>query len=167
MDFLPNETSSEWKTDASTCKLILLRVMKLTSLLLLMACLGVNANGDAQQRIAINVRNVSLQKLFAEIEKKTNYTFFYDVSILKETKPVTVAVKDATVEEILRMVMVGQSLEYTITEKTIFVKKERKAVVEAAPADTGRGGGIQVKSVVLTESGGVPVQGANVTVQQT
>ena len=138
--------------------------MKLTSLILLIACMAVYANGDAQQRIAINVKNVSLQKLFAEIEKKTSYTFFYDVTILKETRPVTMTVKEATVEEILKQALAGQALEYTITDKTVFVKKERKVVMEAAPADTGRGGTIKVKGVVLTEAG-VPVQGANVTNQ--
>jgi TonB-linked SusC/RagA family outer membrane protein len=146
---------------------LFIRTMRLTGVILLAFCLQVSARSDAQQRIAINVKNASLQKLFAEIEKKTNYTFFYDVSILKETKPVTVTMKDATVEEILRMAMVGQSLEYTITDKTIFVKKERKAVVEATAVDTGKGGGIKVRGVVLTEVGVVPVQGANVTVKQT
>ncbi len=145
---------------------LFIRTMRLTGVILLAFCLQVSARSDAQQRIAINVKNASLQKLFAEIEKKTNYTFFYDVTILKETKPVTVVFKDATVEEILKQVLVGQALEYTITDKTIFVKKERKAVVQAGPADTGRGGGIKVKGVVLTEAG-VPVQGANVTVKQT
>jgi hypothetical protein len=139
--------------------------MKL-SLILLIACMGVYANGDAQQRIAINVKNVSLQKLFAEIEKKTSYTFFYDVTILKETKPVTVVFKDATVEEILKQALVGQALEYKITDKTIFVKKERKAVVETEPVDTAHGAAIKVRGVVLTEAG-VPVQGANVTIKQT
>jgi len=144
----------------------LFKVMKLTSLILLIACMAAYANGDAQQRIAINVKNISLQKLFAEIEKKTSYTFFYDVAILKETKPVTMAFKDATVEEILKQALTGQALEYTITDKTIFVKKERKVAVEAAPADTTHGTAIKVKGVVLTEAG-VPVQGANVTIKQT
>ena len=80
-----------------------------------------------QQRIAINVKNVSLQKLFGEIEKKTNYTFFYDVTILKETKPVTVVFKDATVGEILKQALVGQALEYTIkTDKTIFCEEGKE-----------------------------------------
>ena len=141
--------------------------MRLTSVILLAFCLQVSARSDAQQRIAINMKNVSLQKLFAEIEKKPSYTFLYDVTILREARPATVAVKDAMVEGILRVAMVGQSLEYTITDKTIFVKKERKTVVDAVPADTGRGGGIKVKGLVLTEAGDVPVQGANVTVKQT
>src|SRR5579863_1870401 len=146
---------------------VLIRTMRLTGVILLAFCMHVNARSDAQQRIAINVKNASLQKLFAEIEKRTNYTFFYDVTILKETKPVTIVFKDATVEEILRQAMIGQSLEYTITDKTIFVKRERKAVVEVTPVDTGHGGLIKVRGLVLTEAGGVLVQGANVTVKQT
>jgi hypothetical protein len=144
---------------------LFIRTMRLTSVILLAFCLQVSARSDAQQRIAISVKNASLQKLFAEIEKKTNYTFFYDVTILKETKPVSLQFKDATVDEILKQALVGQSLEYTITEKTIFVKKERKAVVETEPADTARDETITVKGVVLTEGG--PVQGANVTIKQT
>ena len=70
--------------------------MRLTGVILLAFCLHVSARSDAQQRITISVKNASLQKLFSEIEKKTNYTFFYDVTILKETKPVTVDVKAAT-----------------------------------------------------------------------
>ncbi len=139
--------------------------MRLTGVILLAFCLQVSARSDAQQRIAINVKNVSLQKLFAEIERKTSYTFFYDVTILKATRPVSLQYKDATVEEILKQALVGQALEYTITDKTIFVKKERK-VVEAEPADTAHRGAIKVRGVVLTEAG-VPVQGANVTIKQT
>src|ERR1700678_4532302 len=87
---------------------LFIRTMRLTGVILLAFCLQVSARSDAQQRIAINVKNVSLQKLFMEIERKTSYTFFYDVTILKETKPVTMIVKDATVEEILKQALVGQ-----------------------------------------------------------
>jgi TonB-linked SusC/RagA family outer membrane protein len=145
---------------------LFIRTMRLTGVILLAFCLQVSARSDAQQRIAINVKNISLQKLFAEIEKKTNYAFFYDVAILKETKPVTMIVKDATVEEILKLALAGQALEYMITDKTIFVKKERKTVVEAVPADTSRGRVIKASGVVLTDAG-VPIQGANVTIKQT
>jgi len=129
-------------------------------------CLHVSARSNAQQRIAINVKNVSLQRLFSDIEKKTNYTFFYDVTILKGTRPVTVVFKDATVEEVLKAALAGQALEYTVNDKTIFVKRERKAVAEAGPVDTGGAAAMRLRGVVLTDAG-VPVQGANVTIKQT
>jgi TonB-linked SusC/RagA family outer membrane protein len=148
---------------------LFIRTMRLTGVILLAFCLQVSARSDAQQRIAINVKNIPLQKLFAEIEKKTSYTFFYDVSILKDTKPVTMVFKEATVEEILKQALAGQSLEYTITDKTIFVKKEKKVAVEAAPADMGGGDPdamVKAKGVVLNEAS-QPIVGANVTVKQT
>jgi len=151
--------------DRKTCKTLLFKAMKLTGLILLVACIHVSARTNAQ-RIAISVKNAPLQKLFAEIERKTSFTFFYDVTILKGTKPVTMEMRDASIEEILKIALSNQALEYTITDKTIFVKKERKGVAEAAPADTMRGATIKVKGVVLTEVN-VPVQGANVTIKQT
>ena len=153
MDFFSNEASSGRKAigkglpfapsvfikaNEPTCRTLLFKVMKLTSLMLLAACLSVYANGDAQQRIAISVKNVPLQKLFAEIEKKTTYTFFYDVTILKDAKPVTIEMKDVSVEDILKIALANQNqLVFSITDKTIFVKKELKAVVEGPPADSG------------------------------
>jgi hypothetical protein len=113
-----------------TVTILLMRTMKLTSIISLAFCLQVSAIGSAQG-LHIRIKNVSLQKLFNEIEKKTGYTFFYDGTTLKETKSVTVVVKDATVEEILHIALAGQSLEYTIADKGIFVKKEQKAPGEA------------------------------------
>jgi hypothetical protein len=52
--------------------------VKLTTLFMLIACLQVSAKPIAQ-RISISVHNSSLEKLFTEIEKKTNYVFFYDI----------------------------------------------------------------------------------------
>ncbi|HLX67723.1 MAG TPA: STN domain-containing protein, partial [Puia sp.] len=110
--------------------------MRLTGVMLLAFCLQVSARSGAQERIAINVKHFSLQKLFVEIEKKTNYIFFYDVATLNETKPVTMAVKAATVEEVLRKALFGQALEYTITDKSIFVKKENNSMPEVAATST-------------------------------
>ena len=96
--------------------------MRLTGVILIAFCLQVSARSNAQQRIAINVKNVSLQKLFAEIEKKTTYTFFYNVTILKETKPVTMVTEEATVEDILKRALAGQtflSQEYSSADANV------------------------------------------------
>lgn len=116
----------------------------------------------------INVRNCSLQRLFAEIEKKTSYTFFYDVTILKDSKPVSVEARSATVPEILDRALAGQELEYIISERTIFIKRQRKMVEPPVALSTGVAAGAPVKvtGIVLTEAG-APVQGANVVIKQT
>ena len=53
-----------------------LLVMKLTAVLLIVACLQVSAKGNAQN-ISISQRNASLEKVFKEIHRKTGYQFFY------------------------------------------------------------------------------------------
>jgi TonB-linked SusC/RagA family outer membrane protein len=138
--------------------------MKLTGLILLVACIHVSARTNAQ-RIAISVKNAPLQKLFSEIERKTNYTFFYDVTILKGTKPVTMEMRDASIEEILKIALLNQALDFSIMDKTIFVKKERKVVAEEIDGG-GPGGTLKAKGIVNNEAG-VPIAGANVTIKQT
>jgi len=140
--------------------------VKLTGILLVAAFLQVSA-GSVAQRLSINVRNGSLEKVFAEIEKKTNYVFFYDASLLQKTKPVTVEMKDASVEEVLHISLKGQGLDFAIQDRTIFVKREvEKAGPVSAPGiSVVGGGGEQVKVVVQSESG-VPVESATVVVRK-
>jgi hypothetical protein len=160
----PFNATSVFKTHVAAK--LLIRPMRLTGVIILVFCLRVSAKSGAQERIAINVQRVSVQKLFAEIERKTGFTFFYDVTTLEETRPVTVAVKEATVEQILRMALVSQALEYTITDKTIFVKKKHNALPERVQADTTRGGRKITVTGIVTTDAELSVQDIDVTVNQ-
>ncbi|HVU95476.1 MAG TPA: SusC/RagA family TonB-linked outer membrane protein [Puia sp.] len=136
--------------------------MKLTGILLVAAFLQVSA-GSVAQRLSINVRNGSLEKIFAEIEKKTNYVFFYDASLLQKTKPVTVEMKDASVEDVLRITLKGQGLDFAIQDRTIFVKREvEKPVPVGAPAISARENDNGVITVIVQSEVGVPIVGATV-----
>ena len=55
----------------------LLRVMKLTAVILLTACLQVAATGNAQ-KVSLDMQNVSLEKVFKEIKKQTGFYFLYN-----------------------------------------------------------------------------------------
>ena len=145
---------------------ILFKTVKLTGILILMACLQVSAKTTNAQRLSISLKNGSLKELFAQIEKKTNYTFFYDVTILKNSKPVTIEVKDASVEDILRAALKEQALDFSITNQTIFVKKVVKGVAEAVDGGGPPTGTLKASGVVLNEVG-QPLSGASVTVLET
>jgi TonB-linked SusC/RagA family outer membrane protein len=140
-----------------------LRAMKLTAFIILIACLQVSARTNAQ-RLSISLKNSPLEKLFSEIEHQTSYVFFYDAAILKDAKPVTVEVHDASVEDILKTTLKGQSLDFSINDKTIFVKKEATPVknIELAPV-VGGAGPNSVSGVVRSETG-TPLAGATVTI---
>jgi TonB-linked SusC/RagA family outer membrane protein len=143
---------------------IILKTVKLTSLLILAACLQVSAASNAQ-KLSISIKNGTLQKLFSEIEQQTGFSVFYNVGDLKYAKPVTIEAKDVTVEEILKLGLKNQALTYFIQEHTIFIKKEVvKAVSDVQGAGVGEGPpGV---SVVVSSEIGLPLAGATVYIEK-
>src|SRR5690242_2415430 len=80
----------------------IVRVMKITAILLLSASLAVSAHGYSQ-RITISEKNVSLQSIFEKIEKQTDYTFAYAVSQLSGAKKVSIDIVNGTLDEVLQI----------------------------------------------------------------
>src|SRR5687767_827726 len=109
----------------------MLRVMKISVFIILIACLQVSAKGIAQDRVTFSGKDVSLEKVFAAIKKQTTYSFFYFDSQLQRAKKVTLNVNNATIEEVLTICFRNQPLNYTINEKTIFIvnKQESNKIV--------------------------------------
>jgi TonB-dependent starch-binding outer membrane protein SusC len=99
----------------------LLRVMKLTGFLILATCLHLSANGVGQS-ITLSVKNTSLKKVFKEIIRQSGTTIIYDDISLKDAKPVTVNVQNATTEEVLSVCLKGQPFSYAWKDGFIIVK---------------------------------------------
>ena len=108
------------------------RAMRLTAYLLVLACLQVGARGVAQ--INLSERKAPLKKVFNAISKQTGFSVLYDESDLQKGRSVDVFVRNATIEETLRIVFFNQPLVYSIVENTIIVKQRTTAPSEAAPA---------------------------------
>jgi type II secretory pathway component HofQ len=75
-------------------------VMKLTAFVLLVTCLHVCAAGYSQ-KVTLAVKDVPLQQVFAEIITQTGVSIVYSEKALSNTSPVTLKVKDASVQEVL------------------------------------------------------------------
>ena len=56
----------------------MLLMMKLTAILLLIACMEVSASGRAQQ-VTLSETNTPLKKVFAAMHRQTGFLFFYDL----------------------------------------------------------------------------------------
>jgi len=139
----------------------LLLGVKLAAVLLLTTCLQVSAKVTNAQKLSISFHNGSLEKLFAEIEKKTPFVFFYDAAILKGTKPVTVEMREASVEEILRVSLKGQALDYSINDKTIFVKRSNLNNNNVVEGPGGENDPREIHGTVLADDG-TPLSGATI-----
>ncbi|MGJ7033291.1 TonB-dependent receptor [Niabella hirudinis] len=142
--------------------------MRLAVVLLIVACLKVNANGFAQ-RVNIHVANTSIEKVFREIKKQTGYLFLYDEDLIKKARKVTLSASDRTLEAVLQDCFEGQPLTYRIINKTIIVKSKEQAsiqpqvagLIEKAPPPPDRITG------AVTDVSGNPLIGATITVKGT
>ncbi len=140
------------------------RIMKLTTVLLIVTCLQVSASGYSQ-KITLKGENLSLQKVFGEIRKQTGFQFFYADEVLSKARSVTVNIKKASIEEALDYCFSNQELSYTISENTIIVRRKilspEPAMIEPpAPVPA------EIKGKV-TDDTGQPLVGATILVKGT
>ncbi|MEO9022954.1 MAG: TonB-dependent receptor [Ginsengibacter sp.] len=98
-----------------------LLIMKFTAILLFAACMQVSATGYSQ-KITLSQNNVSLKKVFKEIENQSGYHFFYKDKLLRQAENVSIHVRDASLEEALDQCFKDQPLSFTILDKIIVVK---------------------------------------------
>jgi TonB-linked SusC/RagA family outer membrane protein len=141
-----------------------LKVMKLTFFLLTAAFLQVSANA-LSQTISISGKDLPLETIFKEIKKQSGYVVFYNYELIKDAKLVTIAIKNATVQEVMNLSLKNQPLSYSIENRTIVLT--RKPVT---PGDNDSQNNlslpIDVKGRVVNEKE-EPVEGATVTVKGT
>jgi TonB-linked SusC/RagA family outer membrane protein len=107
-------------------------IMKLTSLLLVVISLQVSAAGSAQT-VNFSAKNVSVEKVFAAIEKQTGYVFFLDVNNFDINRKINVDWKNKSLHEALDNCIQDQSVAYSIVGKTIVIKKKDPAELPALP----------------------------------
>lgn len=133
--------------------------MKLTVLLLTVALLQVHATGYSQT-VTISRSNVPLDKIFQEIRKQTGYTFLYtDEQMLQERK-VNLQLKDASLKETLEACFRGLPFTYSISDKTIVIKRKPAADEIVAPPDQ------EIRGRITNEKG-EPLPGVTVLVKGT
>lgn len=98
----------------------LLRVMKLTAILLLAACLHATANLRAQM-ITLSAKNKPLEKVLGEIKKQSGYSFIYGKEMIKTAQPVSLTVNNLPLNEVLNLVFAHQPLEFRINGNYIVI----------------------------------------------
>lgn len=102
-------------------KKIIMR-MNLTFCLLISVFLQLGMAASAQ-RVTISERQASLDKIFKEINRQTGYNFLYTNKLLKNLKPISIDVKNMSVEELLFNYFKEQPINFSISDKTIVVKE--------------------------------------------
>ncbi len=97
-------------------------VMKLTTILVLTVCMQAGATGFGQH-ISISGQNMTLKKVFSEIQKESGYSFLYYDRDLENARSVTIDVRNANLVDVLNQVFAEQPLTYRIIEKTVVINE--------------------------------------------
>ena len=98
-----------------------LLMMKLTALFLLIACMQVTAKGYSQDKMSINLKDVKLKYAITYIQHNSKYRFIYNDDLFPESAKVTVEARDATIQQILDIVLRSTTLVYHVMEHNLIV----------------------------------------------
>ncbi len=95
-----------WRNQAK-----LLRIMRLTAFLLLVASLHVAARASTQT-VTLSVRNASVQKVFKEVIRQTGVSIVYEETLFEGIKPITLQVRRASIAEVISKCLKGTEFNY-------------------------------------------------------
>ncbi|WP_372935614.1 STN domain-containing protein, partial [Mariniphaga sediminis] len=140
--------------------------MKLTCLLITFALLQVSAETYSQtKKLTLNLKNTPLSVLFEEIEKTSEFHFFYDSGSLDLSQKVTVAVEDSNIEEVLEKLFSDSGISYEIFDRYIILKgEEKRRIREGFFVQQQQQHSVSGK---VTDSGDEPLPGVTVVVKGT
>ncbi|MCR8560139.1 TonB-dependent receptor [Mucilaginibacter sp. BJC16-A38] len=113
-----------------------IRIMKLTIILLIVTLLQVSA-ASYGQKVSLTVKEATLENVLKEIKAQTGLNILYNPNSLKETKLISLDLKNADVDYALQKSFDGQPVTYLIERQTIIVKKRPAiAVFKEAAAES-------------------------------
>jgi TonB-linked SusC/RagA family outer membrane protein len=132
----------------------ILLCVKITTALLFITLLHVSAAGRSQEKLNLTVKNVSFDKFFELLEKKSSYTFLYNDQAIPD-HTVNIALKDVTVPQILDAVFKNTGLTFRILSNKLIVITTNSSPTAADLAITG----------TVTDGSGETLPGATIAIQ--
>jgi len=142
----------KWYGRGSTWKKLLL-TMKLALAFMILFSLGVQASVFAQ-KVTLSKKQITLEQLFKEIRKQTNYRFIFEEGLLKGTTPVSLHLREEPLETALQKAFQGQALTFQVYDGTVIVKHKAGMVVPRQQTVKG----------VVTDENGQPFAGVSIRV---
>jgi TonB-linked SusC/RagA family outer membrane protein len=135
----------------------LLRVMKVTSFLLLVFALQVSARGNSQEKLTLKFKKTEIAGILSYIEKETNYRFLYNQQLSGVRQKISLDVEDVSIREALDELFEGTGLTYKFMENNLIVVKGGEDKLRVPKPITGK----------ITDENGAPLVGVSVNIKGT
>ena len=134
----------------------ILRIMRVTTLSLLVLCIHLSVFANGQDKITVVLRNTVWSKALTAVEKASSYRFVYSSDIAPINKKIDLVVRDADLPEVMDKLLNSTSLSYKVMPDNLVVLFSK---VTTAPE-------IRVTGKVTDENGN-PLAGASIRVKGT
>jgi TonB-linked SusC/RagA family outer membrane protein len=145
----------------------LLLIMKLIFLLTVVCFLHTSATVYSQAtKFSFEMKNQRIQDVLREIEKNSEFRFFYQREQVDVEQIVTLNVTDKTVEEILPELFTGQKVVFDVRQDNLILIKPEQGTIESSTEFYAQQ---QLNSVSgkVTDTSGQPLPGVTVLVKGT
>lgn len=144
-----------------------LKIMKVSTLLLFICIFSLAAENvrPQQKELSLDLKNVTLLKAISEIEKSSDYVFLItDEAKTELGKKVSIRVKNEKISHILKMMLKGTDLNYSLVERQVTVYKSREANNTGNSKTTMESIAQQKKQITgrVVDAAGMPITGANI-----
>jgi len=147
--------------------------MKITTLFLLVAFFQLQANNTYSQKskISMNLKNASIESVFEEIEKRTDFNILYKNSMLDISKRVSINVEKVKIDSLMEILLKDSNVSFEIRRKLIvLLEKEGDTEQEkkSSSFDSSKSSG-QAKTVtgLVTDMEDSPLAGVTIIIEGT
>lgn len=143
------------KREGSQLPLKITRIMKIMLMFILVGIMQASANTYAQEhRITLSIENGTFYDVVSQIEKQSEFMFFYKSEEIDNTQKINLNVKDKLISEVLNEIMKNSDLTYKVMGKHIVITK--KGIV------TEQQQTVKIITGTVIDTNGMPIVGANV-----
>lgn len=140
-----------------------LRIMKLTTFLLLLSVITAFAGKSYSQTKLLNLdmKNSTVKEVLKNIEEQSEFVFMYSEKIIDVQREVSVNIEDQKINDVLDQLFAGTDVNYKVKDRFILL---------ATPEVSGNDLMVQPQKSVsgtVTDESGQPLPGVTVTVKGT
>ena len=138
----------------------ILGIMRWNIVLILVCVLQVTAIGaTAQEKVSLNLKDVSAEQVFREIKRQTKFDFVYNEEQCRNLGKMSVNVKDEPVDKVLNMLLLDKGFSWDLLEGGIILIKVQSKSPEKKQE-------FKITGKVTDENGG-PLPGVAVLIKGT
>ena len=137
------------------------RIMKITTFLLTAAVWSLAASTYAQSfKISLRKQQVPVIDVLKEVEKSSEFTFFFNDNQVDVRKKVDIQVEDATLDQVMARLFDPEEYTYRVIDRQVVIRKRNDAGHQQKEPQPIRRT-IEITGIVFDEAG-EPVIGANI-----